>query len=321
MKQVRHPLVVVVGAVVLLLTIRAVAASWVRPGMSPEDRREFSLYLWVETAADVAVWLAAGGAIAWAVHRAARMERDRRRLEHLAETALLAGGLAHEIRNHLNALGTYISLLRKCAGTQNGELLERVGKLEQAATALDELVNDFLTLTRPVKDQLEQVDLAALAAEVREFLALDLEQSHVDVHVEAGPGIPPVVGDRGKIRRVILNLLVNARQAMPEGGKVDVRVRASGAQVQLDVEDTGCGIPPEDQPRMFEAFFSTKSEGTGLGLAVVKRTIEDLGGEISFESQVGRGTTFHILLPSAERYEATMRRLGKRPVEPSTPSA
>lgn len=311
----KYSLVVVAGAVLLLLVIRTVAGSWVRPDMSPEDWGEFSLYLWVETAADVAVWLSAGGAIAWAVYRAARTERGRSRLEHLAEVALLTGGLSHEIRNHLNALGTYISLLRKASGGQDGELLERIGKLERAATALDELVNDFLTLTRPVKDRLEQVDLAELAEEVTEFLSLDMEQSRVEVHVKADPAIPPVIGDRGKIRRVILNLLVNARHAMPQGGKVVVRVHPKGAQVQLDVEDTGCGIPPEDQPRVFEAFFSTKAEGTGLGLAVVKRTIEDLGGRVSFESEVGRGTTFHVILPAAGQYHATMRRLGRESLE------
>lgn len=316
MKHAKHPLVVVAGAVLLLLAIRAGVASWVSSGMQSPERQQFFHFLWVETAVDLVVWIAAGGVIAWVVLRAARMERDRRRLEHLADVALLSGGLAHEIRNHLNALGTYISLLRKSAGQDSGELLQRITKLEQATTALDELVNDFLTLTRPLKDKLERVDLVELAEEVAEFLSLDLEQSSVEVHVEADRGVPPVVGDRGKLRRVILNLLVNARQAMPRGGKISVRVRSSDSQVALDIADTGCGIPPEEQPRVFEAFFSTKSEGTGLGLAVVKRTIEDLGGRISFESELGRGTTFRVALPAAAQYQTTMRRLGRDSSEP-----
>jgi len=299
-KHVRHLLVVIAGAVLLLLSIRAGVASWVWASMPPHGRQQFSHFLWLETAADLVVWVAAGGAVAWLVQRAARRERDRKRLAHLAEIALLSGGLAHEIRNHLNALGTYLSLLRKSAAQENGELLERVKKLEQAATALDELMNDFLTLTRPASDKLERVDLAKLAAEVTEFLSLDLEQSSVEVHLETDRGVPPVVGDRGKLRRVILNLLVNARQAMPQGGKIAVRLRSNDSKVAMDIEDSGCGIPPEEQPRIFEAFFSTKSEGTGLGLAVVKRTLEDLGGSISFESQVGRGTTFHLTLPVAD---------------------
>lgn len=321
MKHVKHPLVVVVGSVLLLLAIRAGIASWVSSGMQAPERQQFLHFLWLETTLDLAVWIAAGGVIAWVVLRAEKMERDRRRLEHLANMALLSGGLAHEIRNHLNALGTYISLLRKAAGQENSELLQRITKLEQATTALDELVNDFLTLTRPLKDNLERVDLTELAGEVAEFLSLDLEQSCVEVHVEADRGVAPVVGDRGKLRRVILNLFVNARQAMPQGGEISVRVRSSDSQVALDIADTGCGIPPEEQPRVFEAFFSTKSEGTGLGLAVVKRTIEDLGGTISFESEVGRGTTFRIALPAAAQYQTTMRRLGRESSESVGPPA
>jgi two-component system, NtrC family, sensor histidine kinase HydH len=320
LRHLKHPLVVVAGAVVLLVAVRLATAFGTWRSVLPEDRGQFHRYLWIETIADIAVWVVVGGVIVWLNRRSAKAASDRRRLEHLAEMALLSGGLAHEIRNHLNALGTYVSLLRKSAGTQDDGLLGQVEKLEQVASELDELVTDFLTLARPVKDKLEQVKLAELAAEVAEVLSLDLEQSRVEVRVEAAPGIPPVVGDRGKLRRVILNLLINARQAMLEGGRVAVRVRPSGRQVQLDVEDTGCGMPPEDQARVFEAFFSTKSEGTGLGLAVVKRTIEDLGGTISFESQVGRGTTFHILLPSAGQYEATMRELGRQPLEPVSPA-
>lgn len=311
MRHLKLPLVVVAGAAALMLAIRLAAASWMWAGVLSADKGPFYRYLWLESLGDVALWIAAAGAMAWLHRRAAEAEGGRTRYEHLSEMALLSGGLAHEIRNHLNALGTYISLLRKSAPAPNDAWLAQVEKLEQVLTELDELVTDFLTLARPVKDKLEQVDLAKLAAEVREFLTLDFEQSHVDVRLETARGVPPVIGDRGKLRRAILNLLVNARQAMPEGGTITLRLRSSGSQVQLDVEDTGCGIPPEEQPRIFQPFFSTKAEGTGLGLAVVKRTIEDLGGHVGFESEVGRGTTFHVVLPSAEQYDAAMRRLGR----------
>ena len=316
----KHPLAIVAGAVVLLVAIRVAVAFRAWEGVSPDERQQFSQYLWIETIFDITIWLAATAAIAWLARRAAEAESQRRRLEHLAQVALLAGGLAHEVRNHLNAFGTYLSLLRGSAGAPDGELVQGVEKLEHVSTALDELLTDFLTFTRPVKDKLEKVDLAALAREVVEFLALDLEQSRVEARVEAAPGVPPVVGDRGKLRRVILNLLVNARQAMPQGGKAIVRLHPRGGQVQLDVEDTGCGIPPEEQPRIFEAFFSTKDDGTGLGLAVAKRTIEDLGGQISFESQPGCGTTFHVSLPAAAQHEATMRRLGRPRAQPPEPA-
>jgi len=319
-RYVKRPLAIIAGAILLLVVIRIAVAIWATPGGPPGAGLRLAHYLWIETAADIVIWLAAVGAIAWLARRAAEVDSDRRRLEHLAHVALLAGGLAHEVRNHLNALGAYISLLRKSAPSEDGELGQGIEKLEHVSTALDELLTDFLTLTRPVKDQLEQVDLAALAREVIDFLALDLEQSHVEARVEAAPGVPPVAGDRGKLRRVILNLLVNARQAMPQGGTATVRLRSRGSQVQLDVEDTGCGIPPEEQPHVFEAFFSTKDDGIGLGLAVAKRTIEDLGGQISFESRPGRGTTFHIALPTAAEHEATLRRLGRPRAQPPEPA-
>jgi len=319
-RHVKRPLAIVAGAVTLLVVIRIAVAFWAWPSGAPGERLQLFRYLWIETIADITIWLAAAGAIAWFARRAAEVESDRRRLEHLAHVAMLAGGLAHEVRNHLNALGAYISLLRKAAPSADGELVQGIEKLEHVSTGLDELLTDFLTFARPVKDQLEQVDLAKLAREVIDFLAVDLEQSHVEARVEVAPNVPPVVGDRGKLRRVILNLLVNARQAMPQGGMAIVRLRPCGGQVQLEVEDTGCGIPPEEQPRIFEAFFSTKDDGTGLGLAVAKRTIEDLGGQIGFESRPGCGTTFHIALPTAAEHEATMRRLGRPCAQPPEPA-
>lgn len=300
MRHLKYSLLVVAVPVALVLLVRFVAACWIWPNILPQDKPLLFRYLWIEGLVHIAIWIAAGAAIAWLNHRAAKAAGDRTRLEHLAEMAILSGGLAHEIRNHLNALGTHLSLLRKSAGGGSPDLLTRVEKLEQVATELDELVTDFLTLARPLNDNSEHVDLAELVAEVREFLALDFEQSGVQVRLDAAPGVPPIVGDRAKLRRAILNLLVNARQAMPHGGTITVRLSPSGSQVCVDIQDTGGGIPPEQQSRIFQPFFSTKPEGTGLGLAVVKRTIEDLGGQIGFESRADQGTTFHIVLPAGE---------------------
>jgi len=160
---------------------------WAWPVGSPDEQRQFFQYLWIETIADIVVGLAAAGAIAWLARRAAELESNRRRLEHLARVAMLAGGVTHEVRNHLNAIGAYTSLLRKSAGSPDGELAQGIEKLDRVSTALDELQTDFLTFTRPVKDDLEQVNLAELAREVIDFLALDLEQTHVEARVEAAP--------------------------------------------------------------------------------------------------------------------------------------
>jgi two-component system sensor histidine kinase AtoS len=239
-----------------------------------------------------------------------RRDRKQAQAEHLAQLGLLAGGLAHEIRNTLNAMHSQIALLRKHLGTEDGSpAAERVRQIERAVVELEELVNDLLAVARPPKDQPEDVDLAGLVREVLDFMALDLERAQVQVVTELAADLPAVYVDAGKLKRALLNLVLNARQAMPDGGTLTLRVRpADRRQVVIEVSDTGCGIPADDRPRIFQTFFSTKPGGTGLGLAVVKRTIEDFGGRISFDSAVGLGTTFRICLPVPRQRRPTAPR-------------
>jgi signal transduction histidine kinase len=157
------------------------------------------------------------------------------------------------------------------------------------------------------------VELASLVREVLDFVALDLEQGRVRVVEEFTPALPSVYVDRGKLKRAVLNLVINARQAMPDGGQLTVRIRtAKRGSVCLEVSDTGCGIPEEERARIFQPFFSTKPGGLGLGLAVVKRTIEDFRGRVRFASRAGEGTTFRIFLPPADRQRAALERQSQR---------
>jgi len=246
-----------------------------------------------------------GGTVAlcgWLAVRVRCQDQEQARLEKRAEIGLLAGGLAHEIRNTLNAMHTQIALLRKQLSPQTGSASQWMGQLERAVAELEEFVTEFLAFARPARDQLEEVDLAALIGSLLDFMALDLEQGKVTVVTEFDTDLPAVYVDAGKLKRALLNLFINARQAMPEGGTLTVRARkGETGEVVVEVQDTGCGIPEEDRPRIFQTFFSTKPEGTGLGLAVVKRTVEDFGGRVAFTSEVGRGTTFRISLPTAQR--------------------
>lgn len=265
----------------------------------------------VETALTALVLLGMALACAGLAGSLRRRDRQQAHAEHLSQLGLLAGGLAHEIRNTLNAMHSQIALLRKHLGTDDGSpAVQRVRQIERAVVELEDLVNDLLAVARPAKDQPEDVDLAGLVREVLDFMALDLERGQVQVVTELAADLPPVYVDAGKLKRALLNLVLNARQAMPDGGTLTIRVRpADRRQVMIEVSDTGCGIPVDDRPRIFQTFFSTKPGGTGLGLAVVKRTIEDFGGRISFDSVVGRGTTFRICLPvSRQRRSATPRR-------------
>ncbi len=291
----------------LLLRLASIVLAW---RQMAEEAFAVQLPLWLmDTIGTVVLLLAAAASCVWFTTRAHRQEQERAHGEHLAQIGLLAGGLAHEIRNTLNAMYSQIALLRKHLSSVDGPVCHRIDQIERAVIDLEELVGTFLAFARPAKDQLEEVNLTELLAELLSFLALDLEQGRVQLRTEMAANLPPLYADAGKLKRALLNLIINARQAMPEGGTLTVRAwLGERGELLLEISDTGCGIPEEDQPRIFQTFFSTKPEGTGLGLAIVKRTIDDLGGRITFDSQVGRGTTFHISLPPAQLRRALLKR-------------
>jgi signal transduction histidine kinase len=199
---------------------------------------------------------------------------EQARSEHLAEIALLASGLAHEVRNHLHALQSRVGLLRKSlAGNESA--LQRIERLDEIADGMEQLLTNFLTLARPASSELEGVNPAELIREVVEFERVDLE----------------------RLKRALLNIVVNARQAMPNGGNLRVSCCRGRDGVRISVEDDGDGIPADVLPRVFESYFTTKPDGSGLGLAIVRRTVEDFGGHVSCVSVPGKGTTMTIQLP------------------------
>jgi signal transduction histidine kinase len=306
----RRPLALLTGVVLTaFLLLRGLITSWACKLTSADTRTELLAPWTLDTVGTALLFVAAVAGCCWLTNRARRQEQEQAQAQHLAEIGLLAGGLAHEIRNTLNAMHSQIGLLRKQLTQEGGSAYQRTSQLERAVVELEQLVSDFLTFARPAKDRLEDVDLRHLIHDVLDFAALDLEQGGVQVVTELDPALPLVYADSAKLRRALLNLVINARQAMPEGGTLTVRAQPSGRrEVLIEVRDTGCGIPQEDRPRIFQTFFSTKPEGTGLGLAVVRRTIEDCGGRVTFDSEVGRGTAFRIFLPTRERRRARLAR-------------
>lgn len=298
----------------LLLTICATGCVWIVAGIAitawsriESSHAGMMWLLWLDRVV-AGIILLLGCFVAWRIAQRAGQHKTRHdRLVHLAEVGLLAGGLAHEVRNVLNAMQSHLSLLRRGSGKDAAQVERQVQKLEHAVTDLEDLLTDFLTFARPAKNQLEEVHAADVLGEVVDFVALDCERSGVQIEL-SGDDAAPVFVDRAKLRRAFLNLVVNAQQATAEGGKITLRVGSHRDNVVIEVQDTGAGIPVEEQSRIFQTFFSTKSEGTGLGLSIVKRTIEDFGGQISFHSEYGKGTTFRIVLPAAERHRAAVRR-------------
>ncbi|HZU38763.1 MAG TPA: ATP-binding protein [Gemmataceae bacterium] len=217
--------------------------------------------------------------------------------------SLVANGLAHKLRNSLNAMRTHIALVQKfTASSTEPRVPRQLGKLEEAIVGIEEILCEFLAFASPPATEWTELELPSVVREVLDFVTVDLEQGGVAVAEQYPPDLPKLYTDRNKLKRVFLNLLVNARQAMPEGGRVTIQARPTNdGYLVVEIRDNGCGIPEPEQAQVFQPFFTTKSDGLGLGLPVVKRTVEDLGGQVSFESKPDVGTVFRLLLPVAER--------------------
>jgi two-component system, NtrC family, sensor histidine kinase HydH len=246
-----------------------------------------------------------GGELVAATERADQAER-------MAALGRLSAGLAHEIRNPLGSIAGSIQLLRTAKGlsTEDQKLCEII---QREAHRLNDLVTDMMDLSRPQKPIPTQIDVVRVAREVVE-LASKSGRAVSDVDVRyAGVERAIVRADGAQLRQLVWNLVRNAVQASSAGDAVYVRVEASPAGFSLSVADQGVGIDDADRERLFDAFFTTRSQGTGMGLAVVKRIADDHAFSIQVESSRGRGATFRVEL-GAKRSEASGAASHTRPV-------
>jgi signal transduction histidine kinase len=243
----------------------------------------------------------------------------------------LTAGIAHEVKNPLNAMIIHLELLRTKirnftsvaqpqavaaagagtlglsgapavaalpAATQSA--LEHVEIIENEIRRLDGVVQGFLKFTRPEDLRLAPVRVPELLAAIQAIVEPEAKKNGVKVSMDCTAGIPPVNGDAGMLRQVFLNLAINACQAMPQGGSLRITcARMSHQRVEVRVEDTGAGIAKEHLSKIFDLYFTTKDHGTGIGLSMVYRIVQLHDGEIEVESTQGRGTTFRVRLPQA----------------------
>jgi two-component system, NtrC family, sensor histidine kinase HydH len=224
-----------------------------------------------------------------------------RLLDRYAEIAQLAGGLAHEIRNPLSTIGINLELL--VADLEEGDaprdrrMLQKIRTVQQQCDALEEVLNAFLRFVSLGEFDTEPTDLNAV---VEEFVAFDRAQSDrhaIDVTTHLATDLPLVALDAALMRQVLTNLARNAREAMPAGGPLEVQTRSDNGRVILEVIDGGTGMSETTRVRIFNAFFSTRAGGSGLGLPTVRRIVEAHGGTITCDSEPARGTRFTISLP------------------------
>ena len=228
------------------------------------------------------------------------------RSERLAALGRLASGVAHEIRTPLTSLKLFLQSVQEdiAASPEQGEDY-RIGMRQVAR--IEKTIDHFLDFARPQEPILAQLDFVQLVDEVLEVIRPRANHQEVEIQESIAPGLPRVEGDVRQLSEVLVNLSVNALDAMPDGGALTISIAADGAEpastdrawVRIDVSDTGPGIQDEDLPRLFEPFFTSKAAGSGLGLAIVKGTIERHGGTVSVDTRLGAGTTFSIFLPVA----------------------
>jgi signal transduction histidine kinase len=244
----------------------------------------------------------------------------------LAALGRLSAGVAHEVKNPLNAMMIHLELLRQqftalratsprlvvaATGTTDvapavaipqadqSEAIQHVDVIAKEIRRLDEVVQGFLKFTRPEDLKLQPVNLAALFDEVIPIVRPEADRAGVETIVDTA-GAPDVNGDPAMLRQAFLNLALNACQAMPGGGTLRMRAEsARGRRVAVTFADTGVGIKPEHLQRIFDLYFTTKENGSGIGLSMVYRTVQMHDGEIEVESIPGAGTTFRVLLPQA----------------------
>jgi PAS domain S-box-containing protein len=227
--------------------------------------------------------------------------------ERLAALGRVTAGVAHEVKNPLNSMRLWLEVL-KGNMPADPEPQEAVKMLDSEIDRLDRAVKTFLSFTKPVELKLEETDLRELLDEVIDAARPSITEAGLELRIDFPLEFPAVLVDRQLIHQAVLNLLLNACAFTPPGGHVGVELRRNGEFAELSVEDSGTGIAPQDQKKIFQLFFTTRPGGTGVGLANTFRFVQLHNGRIEFSSELGHGTMFRIELPLARLVEVPVER-------------
>jgi signal transduction histidine kinase len=237
------------------------------------------------------------------------VERAHQKLvDQYTEIARLAGGLAHEIKNPLSTIRLNMELLAEDLASSDSprdrRALNRVQVVERECQRLQDVLDDFLNFAKVRQLDLQPTDLNEQIRQSLDFFHPKAQEAHIEVMYYLADGLPTVLLDRTAFHSALLNLLLNAVQAMPNGGQLVARTYPLGDGVCVDLIDTGVGMDQQTIAHIFDAFFSTRRGGSGLGLPTARKMIEAHGGQITVQSEIGRGTQFTIKLPTPARLNA-----------------
>ncbi len=231
------------------------------------------------------------------VNQLRRLQAQLMQSERMAATGELAAQIAHEINNPLGIIKNYVGIARMLMPEED-QNRENMKIIDQEINRIAGIVRRLLKFAKPGTEEIQSVQINQILEELLALLRGQLFRRKIEIAPEFAENLPEVSASTDQLRQVFLNMIKNAEDAMPEGGKLTIRTRYRKGRVEIDIADDGCGIPPEDLKNIFEPFFTTKGvKGTGLGLSVSYGIIKNYSGEISVDSEPGRGTTFTIQLP------------------------
>lgn len=231
-----------------------------------------------------------------------RMEEQMTQTEKLTSLGLLAAGVAHEVNTPLAVISNYIQMLAKqMPGDDPRHAI--IDKIVKQTFRASEIVNNLLNFSRTGAGELADIDVNRVVEETLSLVAHPLKTSQIQIVKQLTDGLPCVRGSANKLQQVFLNLFLNARDAMPTGGMLEIRTAAHNGSVEIEVSDTGAGISRDHINRIFDPFFTTKSNGrgTGLGLSVSYGIIKEHAGKIDVRSTPGKGTSFHVEFPALRK--------------------
>jgi signal transduction histidine kinase/HAMP domain-containing protein len=224
--------------------------------------------------------------------------------ERLAAIGKMAAHVTHEVRNPLSSIALNVEVLAEELQGADPSVQAPLRAIQREIDRLTAITEEYLRLARVPAPRLEPEDAVTLITEVARFVEREMEASGCALELDIGPDLPLVAADEAQIRQALLNLLRNAREAMPSGGTIVLAAKAVGGGVEISVRDHGAGIAPEHRDKVFDLFFSTKERGTGLGLPLTQQIVIAHGGRIRCEDAPGGGTVFTVWLPAAGELDA-----------------
>ncbi|MDR2826035.1 MAG: PAS domain-containing sensor histidine kinase [Deltaproteobacteria bacterium] len=241
-----------------------------------------------------------------------RLENQLQQSQKMAAIGELSTYIAHEIRNPLFAIGGFANALMRTPSL-NDAAREKAKVILEESQRLDGILKSIINFARPTTPDITDMDIADMLHKTIEIITLDDAEHSINTVENIAPGLPRARGNAEMLKQGIINIIKNAQEAMPQGGSIDISASQNRHMIEIRIQDTGPGIPKAEQSKIFSPFYSTKGKGAGLGLAMTKKYIEDMGGQLQLQSEPGQGTTLIIQLLPALATESPSLSMVKTP--------